>query len=336
MDEFQLIARYFAPLAAAETGALGLGDDAAVLRLPPGRDLVVTTDMLIEGVHFRADDPPDSVGVKVLAVNLSDLAAMGAEPRSYLLALALPGRWLEHTRAGWLRAFTGGLAEMQAAYAVTLAGGDTVATAGPLCVSITAIGLARPDGVLHRSGARPDDDVWVSGTIGDGALGLLVLGGTLKLGQPSLDAALVERYRRPSPRLALGGALAGHASACADISDGLVADLGHICERSSVDAVVEVDLLPLSPPARTAIGRAPELWGRVLGGGDDYELVFTASAAHAGAIQQAAARTGTPVTRIGRISALEHKAAIPQVVVRGADGQPVKAGEAGWRHFQGK
>lgn len=333
MDEFQLISRYFAPLAAAEPGALRLGDDAAVLALPPRRDLVVTTDMLIEGVHFRADDPPQSIGVKALAVNLSDIAAMGATPRAYVLALALPVAWPETQRGSWLASFTTGLAEMQEAFAMPLAGGDTVATPGPLSISITAFGLAPKKGAMVRSGARPGDEVWLSGTIGDGALGLRVLTGSLALDDPLLEAALVERYQRPRPRLALGCALAGLAHSCADVSDGLIADLSHICETSSVIAAIDIERLPLSAAARAACDRYPELWECLLSGGDDYELVFTAAAVNSTAIQRVADGVGIPVSAIGRISELQTSVAASPVTVRTADGRSLRPAGRGWSHF---
>jgi thiamine-monophosphate kinase len=333
VDEFQLISRYFAPLAAAEPGALRLGDDAAVLALPPHRDLVVTTDMLIEGVHFRADDPPQSVGVKALAVNLSDMAAMGAMPRAYVLALALPAAWPETQRGSWLASFTAGLAETQDAFEMPLAGGDTVATPGPLSISITAFGLAPKEGAMLRSGARPGDEIWISGTIGDGALGLRVLSGALALGDPELEAALVERYQRPRPRLALGRALAGLAHSCADVSDGLIADLGHICETSSVIAAVDAERLPLSTAACVAIERYPELWGCVLSGGDDYELIFTAAAVDSAAIERVAGTVGTSVSNIGRIGELQTAVTASPVTVRAADGRTLPPAGRGWSHF---
>lgn len=332
MDEFELIARYFAPLAAAEPGALGLTDDAAVLPLPAGRELVVTADMLVAGVHFRADDPAESLGVKVLAVNLSDLAAMGADPRAYVLALALPAGWTQAQRQDWLAGFTCGLAAMQRAFAIPLAGGDTVATPGPLALSITALGTAPPAGPMRRSGARPGDVVWVSGTIGDGALGLRVLDGRLQMAESALAEALSARYRRPQPRLALGRGLAGLAHACADVSDGLVADLAHICHASGVTATIGAERIPLSAAARIAIGRQPALMAAVLGGGDDYELVFTAAEADSPAVERCASAAGTPVQAIGRI-AEQSGAGTPAVSVVTADGHPVDFAQAGWSHF---
>ncbi|MFO1119582.1 MAG: thiamine-phosphate kinase [Rhodospirillales bacterium] len=332
MDEFELIARYFAPLAAAEPGALGLTDDAAVLPLPAGRELVVTADMLVAGVHFRTDDPAESLGVKALAVNLSDLAAMGADPRAYVLALALPAGWPQAQQQDWLAGFTRGLAEMQRTFAIPLAGGDTVATPGPLALSITAFGTAPPAGPMRRSGARPGDVVWVSGTIGDGALGLQVLDGRLQLDEAVLADALSARYRRPQPRLALGRRLAGLAHACADVSDGLVADLAHICRASAVTATIEAARIPLSAAARVAVSRQPALMAAVLGGGDDYELVFTAAEGDSPTIERCAADAGTSVRAIGQI-AKRFEAGAPPVRVVAADGTEVDITHAGWSHF---
>ncbi|HYN39266.1 MAG TPA: thiamine-phosphate kinase, partial [Rhodospirillales bacterium] len=332
VDEFELIARYFAPLAAGEPGALGLADDAAVLAMPPGRHLVVTADMLVEGVHFRADDPPDSLGIKALGVNLSDLAAMGAEPRAYLLALALPAAWPETRRQPWLASFAEGLRTMQREFAIPLAGGDTVATPGPLSLAITAIGTAPEGGTLRRAGGRPGDVVWVSGTIGDGALGLRVLNGDHLLDDADLVATLVDRYRRPRPRLALGRALTGIAHACADVSDGLIADLRHICQASQVSAVVEAERVPLSAAARAAVRRDPRLWTTVLTGGDDYELVFIAAAADSERVQRAAADTATAVSAIGRLFDAPATEA-GSVGVLAGDGRRFEPEDDGWKHF---
>ena len=298
-DEFGLIARYFAPLAEGAPGAFGLKDDAAVVAVPPGRHLVVTTDMLVAGVHFLDDDPADSVGVKVLAVNLSDLAAMGAEPLGYVLAVALPAPWHDDQRlGGWLSGFVAGLAGMQNAHGVSILGGDTVSTSGPLCLSVTAFGSVVPGHELRRGGARPGDTVFVSGTIGDGLLGLRTLqavpaarwGGL----DPTQSAAVIERYRRPVPRLALGQGLVGVAHACADVSDGLIADLAHICRASGVTATIDAARVPLSPAGRTVVAADPALLPALLGGGDDYELVFTAAPEDAPAVYERARRGARP------------------------------------------
>lgn len=330
--EFALIARHFAPLAAGEAGALGLLDDAAVLDLPPGRALVVTADMMVEGVHFLSDDPPESIGRKLLAVNLSDLAAMGARPRACVLAIALPAVWTAAQRDIFLAGLASGLAAMQAEFGAVLVGGDTVSTPGPLTLSLTAFGTASPAGVLRRSGAAPGDTVWVSGTIGDAALGLKVLTGAFPGLAPAHAGALVERYRRPSPRVALGRALVGRASACADISDGLVADLGHICSASGVVATIEAARVPLSAAGAAAVRADPALLSAVVCGGDDYELVFTASPDQDAAIAAAADAAGIGVTAIGRI-ALRAEASVAAVRVVDAAGSAVELPVAGWQHF---
>jgi thiamine-monophosphate kinase len=271
--EFELIAELFAPLAAGYPGALGLKDDAAVVDVPAGRSLIATTDTMVSGVHFLPDDPADLVAKKLLRVNLSDLAAKGARPTLYLLALSMP----ESTGLDWLRGFAAGLAADQGAFGITLIGGDTTSTPGPLTATVFALGEIAPGREIRRSGARPGDRVFVSGTLGDAALGLKALRGEL-LGLAAAEhrAALVARYRLPEPRVALGQALVGIASACCDVSDGLMADLGHICETSELAAEVEAERLPLSPAARAALQQDPGLIGAIAAGGDDYELVFTA------------------------------------------------------------
>src|SRR5271154_5406092 len=244
--EDDLIARYFAPLAAP--AGLGLKDDAALLRPPAGRDLVVTTDALVAGVHFFADDPADAIARKALRVNLSDLAAKGAEPIGFLLDLALPSDWT----TAWLEAFAAGLGEDAAAYRCPLLGGDTVKTPGPLTLAITALGAVEPGRMPARGGVRPGDRLYVSGAIGDAALGL-----RLRLGQgPSLDEAsrryLMDRYLLPQPRLALVPAMARHARAGMDVSDGFIGDLTKMLRVSGVPARVELERLPLSPAAAAA------------------------------------------------------------------------------------
>jgi thiamine-monophosphate kinase len=332
-DEFQLIARYFAPLAAGASGAFGLTDDAATLAVPAERSLVVTTDMLVADVHFLTDDPPDSVGAKVLGVNLSDLAAMGAEPAGYVLSIAMPASWRGPAMGEWLEGFTAGLAEMQARFAITLIGGDTVSTPGPLCLAVSAFGTVEAGRELRRNGARPGDTVFVSGTIGDGVIGLRELTGKQpRLLESGLAATAVDRYRRPRPRLALGRALLGLASACADVSDGLVADLGHICEASGVAATLEAARVPLSEAGRSVLAGDPALLRTLLTSGDDYELVFTATGEHVDAIVRLAAKVGVPVSAIGSIAARGTPDS-PPVRVLMPDGQALDVGVGGWRHF---
>lgn len=321
--EFELIARYFAPLARGHDGALGLTDDAAYLRPQPGVDLVITTDAVVEGVHFLPDDPPDAVARKALRVNLSDLAAKGARPTVYLLDAVLPDTLDE----AWLAGFANGLAKDQAEFAVTLVGGDMASTPGPLTLAITAIGEVESGRMLRRSGARPGDSVYVSGTIGDAALGLLARRGALTGGDARAREFLADRYRLPRPRVALGPRLVGLAHAALDVSDGLVADLAHICETSNVAAAVEEARVPLSAAASAALAAEGDLIDRVLGGGDDYEILFTAPPAADNTIAALAHELALPLTRIGAIEAGRG------VRVMRADGTARPLEHRGWQHF---
>ncbi|MGH6952604.1 MAG: thiamine-phosphate kinase, partial [Alphaproteobacteria bacterium] len=298
-DEFALIARFFRPLAAGEPGAFALTDDAAVIAPPPGCELVVTTDMVVAGVHFLPDDPARLVAKKVLRVNLSDLAAMGARPRAYLLAAAFPRTLGED----WLAEFAGGLGEDQAAFGVTLIGGDTTATDGPLTLSVTALGEVRAGSAIRRAGARAGDSIYLSGTLGDGALGLRVLTGGLAGLPEAARAALVGRYRVPEPRVSLGVRLVGLAHAAIDVSDGLMADLGHIAEASGVAAEVEASTLPFSSAARAALEADPALLAAALAGGDDYELLFTVDPGSDSSVRELSDALGLALTRIGRVRA---------------------------------
>lgn len=321
--EFELIERYFAPLAGPD--GLGLKDDAAVVEPPAGQSLVVTADALIAGVHFLDSDPPDLVARKALRVNLSDLAAMGAKPYGYVLTIAWPGQ----PEGPWVAAFAAGLAEDQERYGISLLGGDTTSGPGPLCLSISAFGFLRADRALRRSGAGEGDLVYVSGTLGDAALGLVLHKGALTgLDQASHDH-LVSRYLLPQPRLDLGRALADGslASAAIDISDGLAADLGHVAEASGLAAVVEAPRLPLSPQARTAVALYEDLVPKIVSGGDDYELLFTVPPNREDEVQNLSRRLGLPLTRIGR---LERGRGL---VLSDADGRQRPLEPHGWQHF---
>jgi thiamine-monophosphate kinase len=297
--EFERIATFFAPLAAGFPGALGLLDDAAVLRPAEGCQFVVTTDTIVAGVHYIGDEPADLVAQKLLRVNLSDVAAMGAHPVAYTLNIALP----PEIEDDWLERFTAGLASDQRRYGIALAGGDSVSTPGPVTLTVTAIGEVAAGAELRRSGARPGDVIYVTGTVGDGALGLKVVRGGLAGLSEADKAALIERYRLPQPRVACGPRLVGLAHAAIDVSDGLIADLGHIADTSGVAAVVEAASVPLSKAAAAALALDPALRDAVLGGGDDYELLFTAPPEAAGRIAALAAEIGLPITAIGRIEA---------------------------------
>ena len=317
LGEFGLIDRLFKPLARGYPGALQLTDDAALVTVPAGHELVVAKDAMVADVHFLAGDPAELVGRKLLRVNLSDLAAMGAEPLGYLLVIARS----RDITDDWLQAFASGLLADQTQFGCHLLGGDTISTPGPLTLSLTILGTVPQASALLRSGARTGDDVWVSGSLGDAALGLRVLRGLAVTEDEAL--ALVDRYRKPRPRLALGKALRGLASAAIDVSDGLVADLGHILETSGVGATIDASLLPLSP-AGCGVPGAREA---ALTGGDDYELLFTAPAARRAEVAALSAPCGVEVTRIGSIRQA------PGLEVVDAAGQPVTVDRAGWTHF---
>jgi thiamine-monophosphate kinase len=297
--EFKRIARIFAPLAKPYPGALGLLDDAALVEPSADCEFVVTTDTIVAGVHYVGDEPASAIGRKLLRVNLSDLAAMGARPCVYTLNIALP----DTVDDAWLEDFAMGLSADQTQFGIVLAGGDSVATPGPTTLTLTAIGEVARGKALRRSGAGVGDIVYVSGTIGDGALGLKAVGGALPGLSPADCEWLAGRYRIPEPRLGLGQALVGLATAALDVSDGLVGDLGHIAEASGVGCVVEAARVPLSAPARAALTTDPELRETVLTGGDDYELLFTLPAEQGDAVARAAADAGVPVAEIGRVVA---------------------------------
>jgi thiamine-monophosphate kinase len=320
--EFELIAKYFAPLANGEPGALGLKDDAAYLRPRPGFDLVLTTDAIVEGVHFFPDDPPGTVAQKALRVNLSDLAAKAAIARGYLLTLTLPSG-IDET---WVAAFAKGLNADQAKFGVALFGGDTTATPGVTTISISALGEVPQGQMLTRGGAEAGDDVWVTGTIGDATLGLKLLKGEGFDLARSHRQLLVTRYRVPEPRSKVGLALKGLAHACIDVSDGLIADLGHIAEVSGVGIEIGVRDVPLSAAAKAAVQRGVEL-SELLSGGDDYELAFAAPPTARSRLLALAVETGVPLTRVGRVVKGRGVTALA------ADGKPVRTRRAGYTHF---
>ena len=311
--EFSLIARHFRPLAGP--GALDLRDDAALLTPPAGRQLVLTADAMVAGVHFLPADPPDRIGRKLLRANLSDLAAKGAVPLSYLMTVSAP----RDTPDAWFAGFAAGLAQDQKTYGVTLLGGDTTATPGPISLSLTLIGHVAPGTAVHRFGATAGDGIWVTGTIGDGALGLAVALG--RLADPS--GYLLDRYQLPQPRTGLE--LAGIASAGMDVSDGLVQDLGHLCRESGLAADIAIESVPLSGAARAA---GPDWLTTCLTGGDDYELLLAVPPGRSDALRAAASRTGMEVTRIGHF----HSGS-PEVMVRQASGEPLALTRGGWSHF---
>ena len=300
MREFDIINSLFAPLAQGFDGSLGLRDDAAILRVAQGEELVVTTDAISEGIHFIGSEAPEWIAKKLLRSNLSDLAAMGAKPLCYFLSIMLP----ENTGSEWIERFARGLAEDQSLFGITLAGGDTIATKGLFSASVTAMGTVKLGTALRRAGAKIGNSVYVSGTLGDSALGLALLQQRLGVEVSPIDSLwLKERYFLPHPRLGLGQRLVGVAHAAMDISDGLVQDLGHLCAASNVGAVLHRKWLPLSDAAQHVIDSQDDWWQAVLSGGDDYELLFTAPATAKERIAEIAAELHLPLTMVGEIVA---------------------------------
>ncbi|MCX8501595.1 MAG: thiamine-phosphate kinase [Alphaproteobacteria bacterium] len=320
LGEFARIARYFRPLAAAYPLAFDLVDDAALIEVPPGQQLVVTSDALVAGVHFYPDDPPRLIAQKSLRVNLSDLAAKGATPLGYSLGFIAPHRLDD----GWLAEFAAGLAEDQQRFHLSLIGGDSVETPGPLSLAITAYGLVPSGQMVRRSGVRPGDELWVTGTIGDGALGLLARQGRLE------SPELLARYLLPEPRLALHQSLRQCASAALDVSDGLVADAGHLARASGVALILERDSIPLSAAAASLVARDPQFWQPILSGGDDYEILFSTSPQNSAKIPAVTEGRGFALTRIGRAVAVT--GAEPGVEVITSEGKAVPLVTAGWQH----
>jgi thiamine-monophosphate kinase len=298
--EDSLIARYFKPLA-TDPGAFSLDDDAAILKAA-GEDIVVTTDAIVEGVHYLANDPPDSIARKALRVNLSDLAAKGATPAGFVLTLAL-----RKVDEAWLSAFARGLGEDANSFSCPLLGGDTVSTPGPLMVSITAFGRVPEGRMVHRSGAKPGDRVVVTGTIGDAALGLDILKSGPVAAALAHDAAareaLIVRYRVPQPRNALATAVRDHASAAMDVSDGLAGDLTKLCAASGVSAAIDAPSIPLSPAAASLLARGIVGIEAIVSGGDDYEVLCAIPEARFEAFADEAQQTGVAATSIGTIIA---------------------------------
>lgn len=324
LGEFDLIARYLAPLSAAAPGAFNLSDDAAIIPVPPGEDLVVTTDAMVEGVHFLAKDGAERIARKLLRVNLSDLAAKGAKPIGYQLILGLPGEPDE----AWLASFCEGLRRDQEAFSFPLYGGDTVRSPAGIMLGVTAFGSLPAGSMLRRSGAQAGDDIYVTGSIGDAALGL-----ETKLNHRLFSSAAMlffdSRLHVPTPRLAMGQGLRGLAHAAQDVSDGLIQDAGHIAVQSHLKAVIEANAVPLSLATRQAVQDDPDLLNVVLTGGDDYELLFAVSPKQANQIAALSRSVGLAATRIGRLEAGQG------VVVQDQGGSPLTLRRTGFQHFGG-
>jgi thiamine-monophosphate kinase len=327
LGEFEIIARYFAPLA-TDASALALRDDAAVLRPPESHEIVLSCDTIVEGVHFLKDDPPESIGHKALAVNLSDLAAKGARPYVYLLALSLPAE----PSPSWLEAFASGLRTLQSEAGIALAGGDTTRSPGPLSITITALGLVPQGHAVLRRGAKRGDRLYVTGTIGDAYLGLRVLT------EPALArdwgfsqddlAYVIDRYRRPRPHTELAVILRNFAQGAIDVSDGLASDVGKLASVSHAGAVIEAGRVPLSQAAEKALGREPRLLRALLTAGDDYEIVAAVPGASGPAFETESKGKGVSVTEIGRLESAE-----TGLLVLGPDGKALGLDACGYAHF---
>ncbi|WOF74030.1 thiamine-phosphate kinase [Parvibaculaceae bacterium PLY_AMNH_Bact1] len=321
-NEFSLIEHLFEPLAGPE--GLGLQDDAAVFNPRTGYDLVLTKDAIAEGRHYLPGDPADTVAKKLLRVNLSDLAAKGATPRGYLLSCA----WSGYGSLDWMQAFAAGLKADQAEFGIRLWGGDTIKVEGPSVFSLTAIGEVPSGQMVTRAGAAVGDDLWITGTVGDAALGLLVAQGQCEdvVGEKDRDY-LINRYRIPQPPVAFGSELCGIASGALDVSDGLLGDLEHLCAVSHVGARIDRSAIPLSEAFSKCLASTEDNWRLAFGGGDDYQILFAAPRAQRTAIQNKARQAEVQVTRIG------HLASEQAVVVLDEAGQAVDVAHAGFTHF---
>ncbi len=314
--EFDLISTYFSPLAGPE--GLGLIDDAACFSTSSSEDIIVTKDMLVEDVHFRGQDLAKMIGYKALAVNISDCIAKGAKPYLYWLGLALPN----NTGEDWIREFSAGLNGAQATFDCKLAGGDTTAITGPKVISITLMGKVPKGQMIKRSSAMVGDDVYVTGTLGDAALGLWCL----KNDRPQASG-LIAAYQKPSPPVAFGQAIRGLANSSADVSDGLIADVGHIAKASGVGAVLHQNYLPVSADAYQLLETHPSLWPKVWTGGDDYQTVFTAPSGLQNEFSRLAEGLETRVSLIGEVTAGQGIQLLDQ------DGQTVQVTSGGYAHF---
>lgn len=327
-SEISIIERYFKPLAADMAGAFNLEDDAGCLEIGQDESLVLTADTIVEGIHYLKNATPQDIGYKALAVNVSDLCAKGAQPLGYLMTLALP----QTNESDWLEGLSRGLADAQSDFGCKLLGGDTVHTTGPAVITITAAGAVQKGQMVHRSGAKDGDLVYVTGTIGDAALGLLLLKGEAGAAQdlltPEQQDFLKRRYWRPEPRLQAVPLVKDHASASMDISDGLVGDFAKLVRASKTGGEIEAADLPLSEAATAAMTAAPELLEPIMTGGDDYELLLTVPQSETEAFKASAAGQSMRVTRVGRILS-----SVSGVTVRDANGNKLNFKRPSFDHF---
>jgi len=322
-SEFDLIEKLFVPLAKSHAGAAELKDDCATLSVSQGCEALYSMDTLVEGVHFFKDDPANLIAKKLLRVSLSDLASSGGTPKGYLLALSLP----PDISYEWLQSFVAGLSDDQTEYNITLLGGDTTSTVGPLTLSLTAVGEVPTGKVVRRSGAVAGDDIFVTGTIGDAAIALKLFGEIGREAASDKYPDLCDRYVLPQPRTALGPLMVGTASACVDVSDGLLADLGHICDASGVGAMVFQSDIPVSSTASLILEEQQEYWELVLGGGDDYELLFTAASENREIMQRLGQQARVSITRIGAVVSER------RISFLNGEGEQLTIENTGWKHF---
>lgn len=321
-EEFARIRRYFAPLTQLP-GAFDLLDDAAALRVPQGQELIVTNDSVVAGVHYRGDESGARVAQKLARRNLSDLAAMGADPLAYNLSFAVP----RETADDWIKSFAQGLMQDQKEFKWSLIGGDSLAVAQLAILGMTAFGIVPTGKAILRSGAKIEDDIYCSGTIGDGFFGLRISRGEFPQLASSARNFLIDRYELPQPRVKLGQSLRGVATAAVDISDGLVADLAHICRASKVGAIIDSQLIPMSLPVAEILSQGPGLFKEILSGGDDYELIFTAPPSMRDQIVRLAEDMDLSLTRMGKV--------VAGMGVRVLDqkGQELSLAYKGYNHF---
>ena len=328
LSEHDLIATYFAPLTEDEPGALGLLDDTACVSPDDGTDILVTADALVAGVHFFENDAPADIAHKVLAVNVSDIVAKGGKPQEYILTLCLPG----NPEPAWLTSFSSGLGKAQRSFGCRLLGGDTVSTPGPLTLSVTLLGRVAKDGMVRRDGAKPGDLVYVSGNIGDAALGLALRSGDYPRRKWTLNKAdrslLISRYLRPTPRVALGGLLSRYASAAMDVSDGLAGDFEKLCMASAVSGQILVANIPFSIPATYVLREDPEVLTLLVSGGDDYEVLATVPADQAASFEADAKNLGIPVIPIGEIGVAGKRTGLYD-----SDGTRLALEQSAYEHF---
>ena len=326
LDEFGIIKKYFSPLSRGESGAYSLLDDAAKVKFKSSSSTVITTDAMVSGVHFPLTEPANYIASRLLRVNLSDIAAMGAVPVGYTLLLALP----DSINIEWISSFSTGLAEEQEIFGVTLLGGDTTKCSSEMVLSITMLAEAKENNVLLRSGANEGDEVYVSGYIGDAFLGLSILQRELENSDKKTDKYLIERFRRQTPRLELGKRLVGIATSAIDLSDGLISDLGHVCSASNVSARIIIDEIPISKAAEKIVLDDSKIIRNLITGGDDYELIFTVPSNKSGIVDNLSVELGVNLTKIGEIIKKNNS---QSVATFDLSGNMIIFEKTGFRHF---